>query len=60
MFIVGGATYAEAREMNAMKNVVLGSTTMLTSSSFLRGVAQLSEMKRNDAMLNLEIDSYEN
>lgn len=56
VFIVGGATYVEAKELNSMKNVILGSTTLLSSATFLSGVASLSEMKRNDTMLNLEIE----
>jgi hypothetical protein len=56
VFVVGGATYAEAKELSAMKNVLLGSTTMLSSGSFLKGIAQLSEMRRNDTMVNFEID----
>lgn len=35
VFVVGGATYGEAQVLNAMKNVVLGSSTLLSSTSFL-------------------------
>ena len=31
VFIVGGATYVEARELESLKNVILGSTSLLNS-----------------------------
>ena len=38
VFVVGGATYAEAKELSQLKNVVLGSTSMLSSDAFLKGI----------------------
>jgi Sec1 family len=35
VFIVGGATYVEAKELESLKNVVLGSTNMINSKQFL-------------------------
>ena len=56
VFIVGGATYVEARELESLKNVILGSTSLLNSKQFLTQVQQLSRIKRDDAMLNFEIN----
>lgn len=38
VFIVGGATYCEAKALNELNNVVLGSTHMLSSKSFLKSL----------------------
>jgi len=36
VFIVGGATYVEARELESLKNVILGSTSLLNSTQFIK------------------------
>jgi len=38
VFIVGGATYVEARELESLKNVILGSTNLLNSTQFIKSV----------------------
>jgi vacuolar protein sorting-associated protein 45 len=35
VFIVGGATYVEAKELESLNNVVLGSTNLINSKQFL-------------------------
>jgi hypothetical protein len=56
VFIVGGATYVEAKELESLNNVILGSTNLINSAQFIDQVTQLSRIRRDDAMLNFEIN----
>lgn len=58
MFIVGGATYSEARSCYEVskkwnRDVILGSTDMITPQSFISELARTREPRRN---LNLSMD----
>ena len=59
VFVVGGATFQEARELSTTYNtesdtVILGGTYMHNSRSFLAEVSQLSQTK-NSGIASLEI-----
>jgi len=59
IFVVGGATYQEAKEMSLSYNteadkVIVGGTYMHNSRSFLAEVSQLSKTK-NSGIASLEI-----
>ena len=55
IFVVGGATYQEAREMSTTYNteadqVILGGTYMHNSRSFLAEISQVSQLRNNPGM----------
>ena len=60
VFMVGGATYAEARELsqtynNGADRVIMGGTFVHNSRSFLAEVSQTSQMRNGAGMSALEI-----
>ena len=54
VFIVGGATYCEAKELS-QQGVVLGSTHMLNSESFLKQLQLMSDVRR-ETVLQFEME----
>ena len=56
VFVLGGGTYEEARELSQLQNVTFGSTLMVNSSMFLEGVSQMAVFKRNEEMIKFEIE----
>ena len=60
VFMVGGATYAEARELAVANNVesdrvIYGGTYMHNSRSFLAEVSQISQIRNGPGTASLEI-----
>ena len=60
VFMVGGATYAEARELAVAHNteadrVIIGGTYMHNSKSFIAEISQVSQIRNGPGTASLEI-----
>jgi len=60
VFMVGGTTYEEARDLSALGQnglrILLGGTTIHNTRSFLADVAQLAARSRGSGMTAIELD----